>query len=71
MSLEGSDGSDVLIGDNGANSLLGHLGADTFVGKGGDDFVEALDGVHDAQIDCGAGDDEAVTDGKDPKPISC
>ena len=70
-SLEGSDGPDVLIGDNGANSLMGHLGADTFDGKGGDDFIEALDGQRDKQIDCGPGDDEAVTDPKDPDPISC
>jgi Ca2+-binding RTX toxin-like protein len=70
-SLEGSDGPDVLIGDNGDNSLMGHLGADTFVGKGGDDFIEALDGARDKQIDCGPGDDEAVTDPKDPKPNSC
>jgi Ca2+-binding RTX toxin-like protein len=70
-SLEGSDGPDVLIGDNGDNSLLGHLGADTFEGKGGDDFIEALDGARDKQIDCGPGDDEAVTDPKDPDPISC
>ena len=70
-SLEGSDGPDVLIGDNDDNSLLGHLGADTFIGKGGDDFIEALDGQRDQQIDCGPGEDEAVTDGKDPKPISC
>lgn len=70
-SLEGSDGPDVLIGDNGDNSLLGHLGADTLIGKGGDDFIEALDGARDKQIDCGPGDDDAIIDPKDPQPISC
>lgn len=70
-SLEGSDGPDVLIGDNGNNSLMGHLGADTFIGKGGDDFIEAADGRRDKQIDCGPGNDEAATDGKDPPGISC
>jgi Ca2+-binding RTX toxin-like protein len=70
-SLEGSDGPDVLIGDNGDNSLMGHIGADTFIGKGGDDFIEAIDGQRDKQIDCGAGNDEAAHDGKDPQEISC
>ncbi len=70
-SLEGSDGPDVLVGDGGDNSLMGHLGADTFVGKGGDDFIEALDGQRDKQIECGAGDDEAQRDGNDPAGSSC
>ncbi|MFN8163289.1 MAG: hypothetical protein U0R26_05555 [Solirubrobacterales bacterium] len=70
-SLEGSDGPDVLIGDSGDNSLLGHLGADTLIGKGGDDFIDAADGRRDKQIDCGAGDDEAVRDRSDPPASSC
>ncbi len=70
-SLEGSDGPDVLIGDNGDNSFLGHLGADTFIGKGGNDFIDAVDGQHDKEIDCGAGKDEVQRDPNDPKPISC
>ena len=70
-SLEGSDGPDVLIGDGGPNSFLGHLGADTFLGKGGDDFVDAADGHRDRQIECGAGEDEAVRDHADPDAISC
>jgi Ca2+-binding RTX toxin-like protein len=70
-SLEGSDGPDVLVGDNGDNSLMGHLGADTFIGKGGDDFIEALDGERDKQIDCGAGNDDAALDSKDPQSNSC
>jgi len=70
-SLEGSDGPDVLVGDGGDNSLMGHLGADVFVGKGGDDFIEALDGQRDKQIECGAGDDEVQRDGNDPSGSSC
>ena len=70
-SLEGSDGPDVLIGDNSDNSFLGHLGADTFIGKGGNDFIDAIDGQHDKQIDCGPGNDEVVKDHNDPAPVSC
>jgi Ca2+-binding RTX toxin-like protein len=70
-SLEGSDGPDVLIGDGGDNSLMGHLGADTLIGKGGDDFLDAADGQRDKQIECGGGEDEAVTDRNDPPASSC
>jgi len=70
-SLEGSDGPDVLIGNNKDNSFLGHLGADTFVGKGGSDFIDAIDGQHDQQINCGGGGDEVIKDHSDPAPISC
>jgi Ca2+-binding RTX toxin-like protein len=65
-SLEGSDGPDVLIGDNGDNSMLGHLGADTFIAKGGSDFIDAADGKHDKEINCGGGNDEVVKDASDP-----
>lgn len=70
-SLEGSDGPDVLIGDNDDNSLMGHLGADILIGKGGNDFIDAIDGQRDEQIDCGGGEDEAQTDRNDPTPSSC
>ncbi len=71
-SLEGSDGPDVLIGDNGDNGLMGHLGADRLIGKGGDDFLEAIDGHRDKQIDCGpGGHDDALRDPSDPKAVSC
>jgi Ca2+-binding RTX toxin-like protein len=70
-SLEGSDSADVLAGDNARNSLLGHLGADVLIGKGGKDFLDAADGHRDKRVDCGAGDDELVSDGADPAPISC
>ena len=68
----GLDGPDVLIGDSGDNSLIGHLGADTFIGKGGDDFIEAVDGQRDKQIDCGGGGDDRRASGRaDPHPIGC
>lgn len=70
-SLEGSDGPDVLVGDNGENSLMGHLGADVFIGKGGDDFIDAVDGQRDRQIDCGGGGDDLAKDGSDPSGSSC
>lgn len=70
-SLEGSDGPDVLVGDNGENSLMGHLGADVFIGKGGDDYVDAVDGQRDRQIDCGGGGDSLAKDGNDPSGSSC
>jgi Ca2+-binding RTX toxin-like protein len=63
-SLEGSDGSDVLVGDNGDNSIMGHIGNDTLIGKGGNDFIEALDGQRD-KIDCGGGGDDVIKDGQD------
>ncbi|HXR61756.1 MAG TPA: hypothetical protein VN732_10545, partial [Solirubrobacterales bacterium] len=70
-SLEGSDGPDVLVGDNGDNSIMGHIGADVLIGKGGDDYIDAADGQHDKQIDCGGGDDEVALDGNDPPGSSC
>jgi Ca2+-binding RTX toxin-like protein len=69
-SLEGSDGPDVLIGDSKDNSFLGHLGADTFISKGGDDFIDAVDGQRDKQIDCG-GSGEVMKDSVDPSPSGC
>jgi Ca2+-binding RTX toxin-like protein len=71
-SLEGSDGPDVLVGDGGENSFLGHLGADSFLGKGGNDFIDALDGKRDKEINCGGGgDDEVLRDRSDPDPVGC
>ena len=71
-SLEGSDGPDVLIGDNGENSFLGHLGADTFMGKGGDDFIDAIDGLRDKRIVCGGGGgDDVMKDKVDPDAPDC
>ncbi len=72
--LEGSNGSDYLVGDAGANQLLGHKGEDTYYAEGGDDLILANSGSRDAVIDCGPGTDSAVIDLAsigDPAPIEC
>jgi Ca2+-binding RTX toxin-like protein len=53
--MEGSFDWDVLIGDGRANSMLGQPGEDIFVGNGGDDVIDARDGVRDFSIQCGLG----------------
>jgi len=53
--MEGSFDYDVLIGDSGPNALLGQPGKDEFYGNGGDDIIDARDGVRDSVIQCGAG----------------
>jgi Ca2+-binding RTX toxin-like protein len=72
--LEGSEGSDVLIGDESPNQILGHRGEDTYRALGGDDSVFANSGTRDRVIDCGEGTDRAVIDLAavgDPAPIGC
>jgi Ca2+-binding RTX toxin-like protein len=53
--MEGSFDNDVLIGDSRANSMLGQPGQDVFFGNGGDDVIDARDGVRDFSIQCGPG----------------
>ena len=53
--MEGSFDWDVLIGDCRANAMLGQPGADRFFGGGGDDVIDARDGVRDFSIHCGPG----------------
>ena len=53
--MEGSFDWDVLIGDSRANSMLGQPGEDVFFGNGGDDVIDARDGVRDFSIQCGKG----------------
>jgi Ca2+-binding RTX toxin-like protein len=82
--MEGSFDNDVLIGDGRANSILGQPGADRFYGGGGDDVIDARDGVHDESIQCGRGKapkpgkpirgrpaGRALTDPFDPGPVLC
>jgi Ca2+-binding RTX toxin-like protein len=54
--MEGSFDWDVLIGDGGPNAMLGQPGADRFYGNGGDDIIDARDGVRDFSIQCGSGE---------------
>ncbi len=53
--MEGSFDNDVLIGNGRANAMLGQPGRDRFYGNGGDDVVDARDGVRDFSIQCGRG----------------
>jgi Ca2+-binding RTX toxin-like protein len=82
--MEGSFDNDVLIGDGRANSILGQPGEDSFYGGGGDDVIDARDGVHDTSIQCGRGkapkpgkpiegkpEGRALTDPFDPAPVLC
>jgi Ca2+-binding RTX toxin-like protein len=82
--MEGSFDNDVLIGNGRANSMLGQPGADAFIGNGGEDVIDARDGVRDVSIQCGAGEPpkpgkpvhgkstgRALTDPFDPLPVKC
>jgi Ca2+-binding RTX toxin-like protein len=82
--MEGSFDNDVLIGNHRANSMLGQPGSDRFYGNGGEDVIDARDGVHDEYIQCGPGKPpkpgkpptgpstgRALTDPFDPAPVKC
>jgi Ca2+-binding RTX toxin-like protein len=82
--IEGSFDYDVLIGDSGPNAMLGQPGVDRFYGRGGEDTIDARDGVRDEVIQCGVGkapkpgkpvrgtpSGRALTDSFDPPPILC
>jgi Ca2+-binding RTX toxin-like protein len=53
--MEGSFDWDVLIGDHGPNAMLGQPGEDRFYGMGGEDIIDARDGVKDFSVQCGNG----------------
>jgi Ca2+-binding RTX toxin-like protein len=53
--MEGSFADDILIGNHRANAMLGQPGHDVFIGNGGDDVIDARDGVKDDSIQCGRG----------------
>ena len=70
--MEGSFDNDVLIGDGGPNALLGQPGQDEFYGNGGDDIIDARDGVRDFVIQCGKGfytRPPKTPKGKQPEPV--
>jgi Ca2+-binding RTX toxin-like protein len=82
--MEGSFDNDVLVGDGGPNAMLGQPGVDSFYGGGGEDVIDARDGVHDESIQCGRGrapkpgkpvrgvpSGRALTDPFDPSPVLC
>ncbi len=73
--MEGSFDNDVLIGDAGPNAMLGQPGQDRFYGNGGDDVIDARDGVRDFSIQCarkgGAPEGRALADTFDPGSTAC
>lgn len=82
--MEGSFDYDVLEGDGRKNSMLGQPGVDRFYGNGGEDVIDARDGVRDEVIQCGRGratkpggpvtgtaSGKALTDSFDPAPVLC
>ncbi|HXS46103.1 MAG TPA: calcium-binding protein [Solirubrobacterales bacterium] len=72
--MEGSFDYDVLIGDSGPNALLGQPGKDELYGNGGDDIIDARDGVRDFVIQCarkGGRAGRALTDPFDPATTAC
>jgi Ca2+-binding RTX toxin-like protein len=52
--MEGSFDDDVLIGNGRRNSILGQPGADRIYGGGGEDVLDARDGVRDVVVQCSA-----------------
>jgi Ca2+-binding RTX toxin-like protein len=73
--MEGSFDDDVLIGDSRANSMLGQPGQDKFYGNGGEDTIDARDGMRDFVIQCGRHpahpEGKALTDSFDPPTTAC
>ena len=82
--MEGSFDNDVLVGDARANAMLGQPGEDSFYGGGGEDVIDARDGVRDESIQCGRGrapkpgrpvrgqpSGRALIDAFDPAPALC
>jgi Ca2+-binding RTX toxin-like protein len=73
--IEGSFDDDVLIGDSRGNNMLGQPGRDRFYGNGGDDVIDARDGVRDFVIQCARKGAEpegrALADSFDPGSTAC
>ena len=73
--MEGSFDNDVLIGDAGPNAMLGQPGQDRFYGNGGDDVIDARDGVRDFSIQCARPgqkpEGRALADTFDPHATGC
>ncbi len=85
--MEGSFDNDVLVGNARPNSILGQPGVDRIYGGGGEDTLDARDGVRDEVIQCGApglravrgatirrrggAEGHAFLDTFDPAPVGC
>ena len=69
--MEGSFDNDVLIGDTRPNAMLGQPGKDSFFGRGGEDMIDARDGVRDFSHPVrhqGHPEGRAIIDPFDPPP---
>lgn len=66
--LVGGNGTDRLSGQGGNDDLDGGLGTDDFDGGVGDDKLLTRDGESELRIACGAGQDLADIDLRDPSP---
>ncbi|HVX32401.1 MAG TPA: hypothetical protein VHA80_04600, partial [Solirubrobacterales bacterium] len=72
--LEGTMGSDILVGDGQGNHIIGQGGVDEIFGRGGEDVIDARDGIADALIQCGTEghpSGTALIDSVDPRPRYC
>ncbi|MFL5913459.1 MAG: calcium-binding protein [Gaiellaceae bacterium] len=74
--LRGGAGNDTLYsgldpGSTAPDTLDGGLGIDTLWGSGGDDKIEARDGLPDLRITCGDGNDVVTADSTDPHDTDC
>jgi len=59
-----------VVGSDEADALVGSPAANRLEGRGGDDEIDARDGVRDA-VDCGTGDDTATIDLADLPVSGC
>jgi Ca2+-binding RTX toxin-like protein len=72
--LEGSFGSDILIGNHRGNHIIGWPGVDRIYGDGGPDVIDARDAERDAVIQCGTKghpSGHAFVDRIDPRSHYC
>jgi hypothetical protein len=60
----------IFNGGEGNDALFGGGGIDTFIGGAGNDNVVSRDGRAESQVDCGPGDDVAISDDTDTR-INC
>jgi Ca2+-binding RTX toxin-like protein len=70
-SISGGDGADTLGGTTRNDAIAGGPGPDTVRAGAGNDRVNVRNGDRDPVIDCGAGNDVAQVDPKDPVAQNC
>jgi Ca2+-binding RTX toxin-like protein len=69
--LSGEDGSDTMAGGVGNDLISGGGGPDAARGGPGSDRLNMRNNDRDRVIDCGAGNDVAQVDKRDPRPTGC